>query len=822
MKKLFSLILMFAIVLLPISALAAPGDAILLRQGEDGYDSSLRGMAEADGRLYILTYDALYTLESGASKPERHELELETQTEATQQAQQAAPQAENAADATSSILSDVVGGVLNNLGAEPQADETAAEAPEEAASVNREAVAIVVYGAQPCLIVSETTKQTYGSGMDMEYVSSVEGVWLCELAFNDAGAAVAGKEIVELDWSNMLQEYGDSQYPPQCSMPFVMGDTLYFSSYDYNGNEYLAMCDLTDGSSRMLYTSELDVQVRLDAVCPYKDGKLLTMAVEWSEDGNTVRLYALDVNAAALEELLQLPSVGYGSPSGLVYREENDTLYYIMNGEVHALTGMDVSTLQAVAEIPVDSVYEAMPIVTDDGFYVAGDYEAVVRRNTDPTLRAQTRLTVQNNYNTSIESAYYAFTSEHGDVEVVLAQQTEDVVQAMMNRSSAVDVYCLDVSTSQYEAVFSRGFMADLSQSEALAALVESAYPFVQEVCKKDGQVVGVPVEMYMDGRGYDPEAFERLGLTEADVPQTWAQFFESLEPLAARVAQTQGMSLFETYYDYESLRMTLLNALINEYMVYISQPEREFAFDTEGFRAALAAYEAVDWENLGQPSPEDEMIATRDVSAPEHNVLFSTYASVTASSYSGTEGFQPLPLGFEQGEQASLGATMYVAFVNPFSENREAAVAFLETVAENLDPLLKIHISPENNEPVRSAYYETNLAGYDQSIADIQAQLEAADTESDRQAFEEMLAEMEGYREEYMRYGAWDASEESIARYRQFAPYFRVKRNLGLGDENADEFYELISQYMDGMISADELIAGVDRKLQMMIKEGM
>ena len=183
MKKLFSLILMFAIVLLPISALAAPGDAILLRQGEDGYDSSLRGMAEADGRLYILTYDALYTLESGASKPERHELELETQTEATQQAQQAAPQAENAADATSSILSDVVGGVLNNLGAEPQADETAAEAPEEAASVNREAVAIVVYGAQPCLIVSETTTQTYGSGMDMEYVSSVAGVWLSELAF---------------------------------------------------------------------------------------------------------------------------------------------------------------------------------------------------------------------------------------------------------------------------------------------------------------------------------------------------------------------------------------------------------------------------------------------------------------------------------------------------------------------------------------------------------------------------------------------------------------------------------------------------------------
>ena len=65
MKKLLSLILMLAVILLPVSALAAPGDAVLLRQGEDGYNSNVCGMAEVDGDLYALTYDGLYVFASG-------------------------------------------------------------------------------------------------------------------------------------------------------------------------------------------------------------------------------------------------------------------------------------------------------------------------------------------------------------------------------------------------------------------------------------------------------------------------------------------------------------------------------------------------------------------------------------------------------------------------------------------------------------------------------------------------------------------------------------------------------------------------------------
>ena len=138
------------------------------------------------------------------------------------------------------------------------------------------------------------------------------------------------------------------------------------------------------------------------------------------------------------------------------------------------------------------------------------------------------------------------------------------------------------------------------------------------------------------------------------------------------------------------------------------------------------------------------------------------------------------------------------------------------------MEPLLKIQLCPEENEPVKNPDYETTLAAYDQMIADAQAQLDAAETDAEKQAYAAILAEYEKAREQFFRYDAWQASEESIARYRAFAPQIIVIRNLGMGGDNSSAFYELQNQFTQGLITADEFIEGVDGKLQMMMLEGM
>lgn len=774
MKKFLSLLAALSLLTLPMTALAAPGDALLLRaDAQCGVD--LRGLVEADGTVYMFTYhDEVYTLAPGADTPERRAFQT------------------------------------------PQP-----EMEDEETTLYPDIAAYIAYEGRPCVVLTEMLEETEGEGEDAEYFRACEGAWLCELQFDQEGNASVGEEIMELDWFDIIQGT-DYEYYAQCDRPFVVGDLLCFTSYDESGNNIIVMTDLTDGDTDIYYPTDLGLDAYLEEICAYKDGLLLTLSVQYTQDGNVACLYSVDPEAEEAELLTEVPLTGQGYPDGLVYRADNDTLYFAMNGELWALPGMDAERLESVASMPVEASYDVRPILTSEGYYITGSYEAVVRRNTDPALRSDVRLTVQKNYNSSIDNAYYAFSAEYGDVDVVMVEQVEDVVQAMMNRSADVDIYCLSVDSAEYEAVYSRGYMAELTESEELSAFIDSLYPFAREACVKDGELLGVPVEFYVDSMGYDPEAFARLGLTEEDVPTTWQAFFESLEPLAAKVAEVEGMTLFDGFEDYGSARYMLLDTMIAGYMAYISQPGSELAFDTEAFRGALNACEAVDWTALGLAEPEDMNGYSWTSSSGEstHDALFSSYGNPTAETYAVQGSFQPLPLGFDGSRQ--LSAQMTVAFVNPFSQHREEAIAFLEAVAREMEPLLKIQLCPEENEPVKNPSYDTMLAAYDQMIADAQAQLDAAETEAEKQAYAAILAEYEKVRADFLRYGAWQASEESIARYRAFAPQIIVIRNLGMGGDNASAFYELQNQFTQGLITADEFIEGVDGKLQMMMLEGM
>ena len=775
MKKFFSLLMALALAALPLTAFAAPGDALLLRaDGEHGVD--LRGLIEVDGTVYMFTYnDELYTLAPGADAPERRAFQT------------------------------------------PQPEEE-----DEGVILYPYIAAFIAYDGAPCVIVTETLTETEGEGEDAEYFSTCEGAWLYALAFDEEGNASVGEELVELDWFDLVQGNGYYENYAQCDRPFVADGFLYFTSYDESGNDIFIATDLADGDTDVYYPADLGMDARLEELCAYKDGLLLAMAIDYGENGNTIRFHAVDLEEETVEPLAEITPDGYAYPDGLAYRGVNDTLYFAMDGEIWALPGMDAEKLQSVASVPVEASYDVRPILTSEGYYITGNYEAVVRRNTDPALRSDVRLTVQRNYNPSINNAYYAFSAEYGDVDVVMVEQVEDVVQAMMNRSSDVDIYCLGVDSAEYEAVYSRGYMAELTESEELSAFIDSLYPFAREACVKDGELLGVPVEFYANSMGYDPEAFARLGLTGEDVPTTWQTFFESLEPLAAKMAEVEGMTLFDGFEDYGSARFMLLDTMLASYMAYISQPGSELAFDTEAFRGALNACEAVDWTALGLAEPEDMNGYSWTSSSGEstHDALFSSYGNPIADTYAVQGAFQPLPLGFDGNPQ--LSAQMTVAFVNPFSQHREEAVAFLEAVAREMEPVLKIQLCPEENEPVRNPNYDTTLAAYDQMIADAQAQLDGAETDAEKQAYAVILAEYEKMREDFLRYGAWQASAESIARYREFAPQIIVIRNLGMGGDNASAFYELQNQFTQGLITADEFIEGVDGKLQMMMLEGM
>ena len=162
------------------------------------------------------------------------------------------------------------------------------------------------------------------------------------------------------------------------------------------------------------------------------------------------------------------------------------------------------------------------------------------------------------------------------------------------------------------------------------------------------------------------------------------------------------------------------------------------------------------------------------------------------------------------------MSVQVNAALVNPFSPNVETAIAFLETVADNLDEIFRIQTMPSENTPVRSPYYEENMESYEEQLAYLRESLESAEDEETRATYEQNIAEMEGYMQEYEEESSWEVSVASIDNYRGYAENMVVPSNM-----NDAEFYELRMQYVDGLIGMDEMISKMDQRLTMMRMEG-
>lgn len=629
------------------------------------------------------------------------------------------------------------------------------------------------------------------------------------------GELVFDTEPIELDWDDLVDEYDDFSYARDIQNAYVSGGRLIGQSYDDSGNYMVVVVDIEDDDMELFETENMI------SMCAYTEGKVLFSQRDWSGEAEPVSIAALDLDSGEIEELGSLNSAGWSYPTGMAYDADDNDLYYMLNGELYRLNDMDISAPESIAAVNVEGWSDSPAIVTEDNYYICSDYQTVIIRNTDPSQRSEQSITVYTAYCDIMDQAYYDFTAANPDVEVVLATSYEDVTQAMLNQSSAVDVYTISVNSQDYSALFKRGYMAELDGSSIITGFVGEMYPQLQDVLTGDSGVVAVPVEMWASCMSYNVGAFEALGLTEDDVPTSWPEFLALLQRLPEIMGEDCEFSVVDPYYTQGDLRNSLFYSIISDYMLYLQQDGVEFAFDTEVLRSVLTELEKVDFAALGLPEEygDDDVYYTYD----QETILFSTYSDVTCETYSyASEYARPMPLAMEVGGQPVVNASLTVAFVNPYSENRDLAIEYLECAVDNINPVQRANMCPGYNEPVENSYYQEALDNYDENIASIEEELAKAETEEEREQWQEQLDDMQKWRDEYEQNYRWSASEESIAFYRNYAQYLTPSQYIGFDDEASQEFYSLISQYVEGSIDLDTFLTTIDKKIRMMVLEDM
>ncbi|MGI6238847.1 MAG: extracellular solute-binding protein [Christensenellales bacterium] len=773
MKKMKRILIALIALLTAVSAIPALGDAgnITIYRYIDGTGmDSLRAMAYYDSTLYLFTYGNEYytwTREAG-----------ELQTFPFDQ---------------SALFAREDGYI----------DMRAALAGEDG-----------LYAVTHSYDYSEQEEGSYRGG------STFDEARIMKMAF-DADGNVTLDEGVELDWDDLIETYDEYEYAQDMRSPFLWEDKLVFTTYMSSGMPTVVVMDINTGDCELLEPDIGGQNAQIQGMTRYRDGQALIAVVSYDSGDNPLQFYVMDIETGDTEEAFSIESTNYRYATNLLYDEATDALYYTLSGELYRMDGLDPATAVSVAAVQIDEWSDYPPALTDDGFFICADYETVIARNTDPSARAAQNITVYTGYNRSLEEAYHTFSGKHPEVEVVLATNFESIIDAMMNQSSAVDIYTVYVGSEDYAALFDRGYLAELTDSDAITTLVEGMYDGIRAVVQKDGETLALPVELYTNVMSYNPVAFGKMGLTEDDVPTDWLSYLQLIRR-AADLYEDAGVMVFELYMTQEDARATLFYRLINDYMVYLTKtPDAEMAFDTPLMRELLAELEAIDFTAYGLMEEYDDAEATR-VYSSDNRSMFQTYGDVSVSVYSFQDEQQlPMPLSMDGVVPPMIEAQLSVAVVNPYSENRALAIEYLEHAAELFPQMFLANASPNWDEPIRNVYYEESYGHYIEQIESIEAELEKA-AEEDKAEWEQQLADWQGYLAEFEEVGAWEASAESIAKYREYADYLVVSEFFGIGGENYEDFYGSIQQYLEGNIDAGAMLSGIDKKLKMMLLEGM
>jgi ABC-type glycerol-3-phosphate transport system substrate-binding protein len=652
--------------------------------------------------------------------------------------------------------------------------------------------------------------------------STLDGGHIYKFVCVDGVVKLEKSDLPDLNWTDMIETYDTYSYSRYINSSFCIGDTLVATLYDDDGNYMLTSFDLKTGKATEHYIQDMN------AATPAGDGQVLVETYMWGDGDNSSAeflLYNLADDSSVSKGTMTITN--YRVPANLYYNPETDTLYYTLDGEIWAAAGFDFENAVSVNDTPVESDSGTVAQVTEDGYMLLGDYQTIVLRSLNPDDRAEITLHISDYaYENVVETAYYKYTNENGNVSVVIDQgdHGDDVLQAMMNRSSSVDIYTMSVSSSQYSALFERGYMAELEGSEKLSTAITSMYSGLQSAVTKNGHIYALPLRIYGSSMGYNTKALEKLGMTEDDLPTTWSEFFDFLDELPSKLTDGCGVRAFENYYSQDEIKGQLFTELFDDYQYYLNNNDVQYSFNTSLFKSLIERIDQVDYDALGvaEQTYDEETGEWLGGDYSDDIYLFETYVTTTLQSGEGYN--KPMMLTIDENAQKALNVSMYVAFINPFSEHIDEAIAYLETMAENLDTESLYNFYADKNDAVRYPdfeEYKQNLADW---IEEAKEGMENTDDEDEKASYQESIDYYEQTLSE-IDDTYWMFAPDAIASYRERAQYLTPITYdctvVTSSSSDDDTVWSVISQYRSGVISLDEMLQSIDKKVQMMRLEG-
>lgn len=645
------------------------------------------------------------------------------------------------------------------------------------------------------------------------------------LSADENGAPVYG-EVTALGFDEeMLETAQETHYLEfQFEEIVLFEDALLVSGYTYfGGSGELELYRFPLDGSEYEVIEDIGA-ANMYGLAPYKDGKLLYIGGEWEEfykDGEYIDwpLKTLDVNSGETEELYTMPaSLRSSAVKQLVYDDVSDMIYLVQNNRIFGVSNQGKAEL--VAYHPASSMYEGYNNAAMLGGQIAlYDTYGMYLRTPDPAQLTGGTLAISGYYDTD---AHKKAAAQMDDVPIFFENDAyfnsaQELGQALTAGEKQLDLISVSADWIELDRLMEKGYCYDLSGSKILTDWVNSLYPFLRDTLIKDGKLYAIPVEVYnYDTWGCNPEALEKLGY---QAPKTFAD----VARIANDFAKDGNEEVWETYClsnDETDFKESLFRAAMETYEQYQLSRGEALNLDTKEFRTMMEAIGALDvknvaldaatlWTDEGEPSEEVMELW-------EKEALFESYSNVDLRGDRdyGDKMIQ-MELCISEEAEYILPMSVQVIFINPRSENVEAAIRYLELLVSSWDYEFMARQSPNYTEAIENANYEDTLSSLDQNIADLEKQIESAEP-IDRPALEENLLAFKENREDYALNNRYQVTEKGIMLYQEKMEHAVTRYKSALYADGDNSFSSLMKRYQDGQIELEQFIREGGSKLRL------
>ena len=407
------------------------------------------------------------------------------------------------------------------------------------------------------------------------------------------------------------------------------------------------------------------------------------------------------------------------------------------------------------------------------------------------------------------------FSASHNNADMTLSNQPAtfaDLAFALLSGSDTFDLMALELSWGNMDSLLEKGYFVDLSGNDSIAAYAQNLYPTWQQECVLDGKIVGVPVGMRTVWTFVvNLELWNEMDL--GDLPRTYDELFDCIEEWD-RMGVLDEVPLFE--YHGTSAFERLFNRIMIDFMGKCQREGRPVSFQDETLLYLLSRLEEVrpileahDAMNMAG----DGLIFEGELTGIVRTGHFGKL-EVTADNST----FEVLPLGLTEAEDCTESVIFTLLVINPKSQNKELAEAYLTYLAEHPTTWTRCCMLKDGPVGVREKGFEDLDEQYEQLAAELDEKIAAAMKEGDDAVLSRWEKEKQTLNDNYLN--QWEVRPNMAEMLYRMMPYFTPLTSDGYGFliNNCDD---LTTMFLEGRLDYRTYTMRLDERMRMAEMEG-